>query len=68
MDSEAAMKTGWQELNGVWYYFNTDGDMATGWIQPTPGKWYYLNGDGSLAMNTTVDGNYKVNETGLWIQ
>ena len=68
MDSEAAMKTGWQELNGVWYYFNTDGDMVTGWIQPTPGKWYYLNGDGSLAMNTTVDGNYKVNETGLWIQ
>lgn len=68
MDSEAAMKTGWQELNGIWYYFNTDGDMATGWIQPLPGKWYYLNGDGSLATNTTVDGNYKVNESGLWVQ
>jgi len=68
MDSEATMKTGWQELNGIWYYFNTDGDMAIGWIQPVPGKWYYLSGDGSLAMNTTVDGNYKVNESGLWIQ
>lgn len=68
MDADATMKTGWQELNGIWYYFNTDGDMATGWVQPLPGKWYYLNGDGSLATNTTVDGNYKVNESGLWVQ
>ncbi|MDK2968782.1 N-acetylmuramoyl-L-alanine amidase family protein [Lacrimispora sp.] len=68
MDSDAVMKTGWQQLNGVWYFLNTDGDMAIGWIQPSPGKWYYLNEDGSLAMNTTVDGTYKVNESGLWIQ
>lgn len=68
MDSEAVMKTGWQQLNGIWYYLNSDGDMAIGWVQPAPGKWYYLNEDGSMAANTTVDGTYKVNESGLWIQ
>lgn len=28
------MMTGWQQINGKWYYLNSDGDMAIGWIQP----------------------------------
>lgn len=67
MGSDAQMTTDWQKINGKWYYLNPDGDMAIGWIQPKPGKWYYLYSDGSLAVHTTIDENYKVNDSGLWV-
>ncbi|PEM34626.1 choline-binding protein A, partial [Bacillus pseudomycoides] len=41
-----AMQTGWQQINGAWYYFNSSGAMQTGW-QQINGKWYYFNSDGS---------------------
>ncbi|PGE97970.1 hypothetical protein COF51_04350 [Bacillus pseudomycoides] len=40
------MQTGWQQINGAWYYFNSSGAMQTGW-QQINGKWYYCNSDGS---------------------
>lgn len=67
MAADAQMTTGWQQVNGKWYYLNPDGDMATGWIQPKPGKWYYLYTDGSMAVNTTVEGIYQVDDTGLFM-
>ncbi|HEU6531323.1 TPA: RICH domain-containing protein, partial [Streptococcus pneumoniae] len=27
-----APKTGWKQENGMWYFYNTDGSMATGWL------------------------------------
>ncbi len=68
MGSDAQMTTGWQQVNGKWYYLNTDGDMATGWVQSQPGKWYYFYSDGSMAVNTTIDGNYQIDGSGLWVQ
>ncbi|CTJ62186.1 hypothetical protein ERS043941_00145, partial [Streptococcus pneumoniae] len=32
----------------MWYFYNTDGSMATGWLQNN-GSWYYLNANGSMA-------------------
>ncbi|HET4825115.1 TPA: RICH domain-containing protein, partial [Streptococcus pneumoniae] len=26
-------KTGWKQENGMWYFYNTDGSMATGWLE-----------------------------------
>lgn len=40
-------KTGWQQLDGTWYYLNPDGVMQTGW-QQLDGKWYYLADDGAM--------------------
>ena len=57
MNDSAEMVTGWQQIGGKWYYFNTGGDMVTGWLQAEPGKWYYLYEDGSMAANTVIDGN-----------
>lgn len=68
MGADAQMLTGWQKVNGKWYYLNSDGDMATGWIQPQPGKWYYFYSDGSMATNTTVEGIYHVDDSGLLVQ
>lgn len=67
LDSDGMMVNGWQQINGVWYYFNDGGDMATGWVQTEPGKYYYLNGDGSMASNTVIDGQYRLDESGLMV-
>lgn len=39
--------TGWQRVNGYWYYFSTDGYMRTGW-QKVNGKWYLLDNEGKM--------------------
>ena len=39
--------SGWQNINGVWHYYNSDGSMVTGWIEIN-GLWYYFNSDGSM--------------------
>ena len=42
------MATGWEKVNGTWYYFKSSGAMQTGWLQE--GKtWYYLKSSGAMA-------------------
>ena len=56
------MMTGWQAIDGEWYYLDTEGRMATNtWIGD-----YYLTGNGSMAVNQWI-GNYYVGSDGLWI-
>lgn len=43
--------TGWNNIDGTWYYFNSQGLMQTGWLN-SGGLWYYL--DRSGAMQTGV--------------
>ena len=59
----------WKQINGAWYYFNTDGYMVTGWFQsPASGYWYYLDPDsGRMATNQYI-GSYYVNADGVWVQ
>ena len=37
--------SGWKWIGGNWYWFESDGVMATGW-QKISGKWYYFDSDG----------------------
>lgn len=46
-----SLSVGWNNINGIWYYFNSYGVMQTGWIN-SGGQWYYL--DQSGAMQTGV--------------
>ena len=48
-DSKAVdkIKSGWQEIEGNWYYFNSNGNMKTGW-EEINGYWYYFNSDGVM--------------------
>ncbi len=63
-DGKALTNT--QTIDGVKYYFTTDGIMVSDmWIQ-IDGMWYYFYGDGKLAKSTTVDG-YEVNANGVRI-
>ena len=52
--SSGRMETGWQYINGCWYYLKEDGDdcgrMLTGWVQ-APGGWYYLDTSGAMVIN-----------------
>ena len=48
MGENGAMKTGWYQVKGVWYYSNGSGAMVTGWLN-RGGTWYYLTGSGAMA-------------------
>lgn len=62
----------WEQIDGKWYYFNSSGYMATGWVND--GAWYYLNASGALTTGWQyVNGNwYYMNSDGRmatgWIE
>ena len=37
----------WVSENGKWYYYNSNGQLATGW-QSIGGVWYYFNNSGAM--------------------
>ncbi len=47
----------WVKDNGSYYYYYSDGTMATGW-QELEGYWYYFYSDGSMTWSNEVDGYY----------
>jgi hypothetical protein len=56
----------WKQDNKGWW--NSEGNSwSVGWRQ-IDGKWYYFNQDGYMAQNTVIDGQYKVDNNGVWIQ
>lgn len=71
-DGDGYMCTGWIHFaNGDWYYFDTEtGEMLRNkWITDTEkGKSYYVGSDGVLATNTVIDGQYRVNEKGEYVE
>lgn len=53
VDENNNLLSGWQKVEGLWYFLNTNGVMATGWIKDKE-KWYYLNGEGVMLCNCTL--------------
>jgi N-acetylmuramoyl-L-alanine amidase len=56
---------GWKNEGGNWYYYKSDGSMATGWIKPDK-DWYYLYSNGVMAKGWSKLGNnwYYLNSGG----
>ena len=60
-DLNGYMVTGWVHQWNDWYYFNTDGSMATNqWIDDT----FYVNEDGSMVTDEWIDDSNYVDENG----
>lgn len=39
--------TGWQKIDGIWYFFDSNGVMKTNW-QKIDGKWYFFQPSGAM--------------------
>ncbi len=61
-------KTGWQKIQGSWYYFAKAGEaqyvglMTTGW-KKIGGAWYYFDSYGKMAHDTYI-GGYHLGSSG----
>ncbi|MDO4296548.1 MAG: hypothetical protein Q4D90_10380, partial [bacterium] len=68
-----AMVTGWNQIDGVWYYFTEYVPAKTGWNQDSEsGQWVFDGGTikplGSMWQETETPDGYIVNENGAWVQ
>ena len=55
--------TGWKQINGKWYLFNSKGIMLTGWQKDSKGVWYYLFPGGDM-----VTGWMRIEATWYYLQ
>ncbi len=63
---------GWVMIKNIWYCFDDNAYMRTGWIQASDGKWYYCDpregsGQGAMMTNTITPDGYWVDANGVWI-
>jgi len=78
MDDSGTYLTGWQLLNGSWFFFKQNGAAAgPGWYQDSTGYWYYFDSRCRMMTgNITADGrSYFLNDgsrgnlpLGAWVQ
>ena len=60
----------WEQIGGVWYYFNAEGYLYTGWLTTAEGKTYYLQpSNGAMVTGSqTIDGTgYNFEDSGALI-
>lgn len=56
----------WQEIEGKWYFFNTQGVMVTGWVEWNK-KRYYCSQDGAMLTDSVTPDGYRVGTDGAVI-
>ncbi len=72
--SDGKMVTGWQQVDGGYYYFHTDGKMLTGWLSDGTNSYYMdpANGRMSTGWKQIENSYYYFNNSGHkltgWIQ
>ena len=57
--------TGFQKIEGNYYYFNSKGEMCTGWQFAKNHYRYFDYRTGKMRINTTVQGR-KIDSDGIW--
>lgn len=56
----------WQQIDNKWYFFWSNGVMATGWFKsPYSGKWYYLHDKDGYMLTDTLVGNWIIDHEGV---
>ena len=56
-----------RQIDNLWYCFDENGYMKTGWILYKD-AWYYCGESGAMLVNTTTPDGYYVNGDGVWVQ
>ena len=46
-NADGSLKRGWELVDGIWKYYDKNGDEAVGWLF-VRGHWYYLDEDGEM--------------------
>ena len=67
VEDDLSLAIGWKEVEGIYYYFGTDGMNTTGWKE-IDGKWYYF-GERDDAYGAYTNGwkdGYWLDENGCW--
>lgn len=68
--SNGVLKSGWQYVNGAWYWMDPSTyKMKTGWLNDH-GTWYWLQSSGAMFANglLTIDGvDYYFSSNGAWL-
>ena len=70
VDENNTLLTGWQQVDGIWFYLTYNGTMAIGWIK-VDNKWYYLSANGAMVSNCTLEiegKNYTFNTDGSMVE
>ncbi len=57
--------SGWQQIDGSWYFFNVQGYRQTGWVLWN-NQQYYCDSDGKMLADTTTPDGYYVDANGVW--
>ena len=68
--SDSIMCVGWRKFsNNSWYYFDpNNGSMVKSKWVISGGKSYYLQSDGTMATSKVIDGQYEVDENGVYVR
>lgn len=68
--SNGVLKSGWQYVNGAWYWMDSSTyKIKTGWLNDR-GTWYWLQPSGAMFANgwLKIDGvDYYFNASGAWL-
>ena len=63
--------TGWQQEDGLWYYYNTNGDYVVDEWKRSGDNYFYLGWDGYMVTNQLVqhgDNYYYVDANGAMVK
>ena len=66
--SMTAFAAGWEKDDeGIWHYYDSDGEMVTDEWAKDGSSWYYLDEDGNMLTDSWVDDDYYVGSDGAML-
>ena len=63
--------TGWLQEDGIWRYYDRNGDEVTSSWKKSGNDWFWLDEDGEMAVSQLVEDNdnyYYVDESGVMVR
>lgn len=73
INDDGMIFSGWKQINGIWYFFNTVHDGTFGGALVSKWQWidgycYLFDAEGKMYANTTTPDGFVVNANGQWME